>query len=188
MKKLYTLLFIISLVPAGLQAQKKLSRLLPDYAKAQYAGGIGFISAGVGYESKNKKFQGDFMYGYVPERVGGEEIHSVTSKLTWLPLRVKQGERFIINPLTAGILVNYAFGDQYFLFSPEKYPYDYYGFPTAMHIGIFVGGSIEVKRLGIYYELGTTDKELLSYVGNSKSLAFSDILNLAAGIRYQFRR
>lgn len=199
MKKLYTLLILAASLPTLVYPQqneqkdcevkvrtKKINRLLPDYAKVQYAGGIGYISIGLGYESKKKKFQGDFMYGYVPESVGGIDIHSVTSKLTWLPVRILHGKKVTINPITAGILVNYAFGKQYFLFSPDKYPYNYYNFPTAMHVGIFVGGSMAVKQFGIYYELGSTDKELLSYVGNSKALAFSDILNLAAGFRYSF--
>lgn len=178
---LFLPLFVIA------QPHKGIGRLLPHHASLQFAGGIGFFAAGVGYGTKNHRLLGDFYYGYVPEQVGGVAIHSITGKITWAPLSHKLSKTMRWQMLTTGLLVNYAFGKQYFLFSPPNYPYSYYGFPTSLHVGIFAGGGFQYKRLQLYYELGTTDKELLSYIGNTNSLKFGDILNIAVGTRISFR-
>lgn len=170
------------------QSNKGFSKLVPHHASLQFAGGIGFLSAGVGYGSKNHRLLGDLYYGYVPEQVGGVTIHSITGKITWAPLSHKLSKTMRWQMLTTGVLVNYAFGKQYFLFAPSNYPYSYYGFPTAMHVGIFAGGGFYYKRAQLYYELGTTDKELLSYINNTRSLTLGDILNIAIGTRISFRK
>lgn len=191
MVKRYTILLffqsLFSLVTA--QEHKTFHFLVPDHAKLQFAGGIGFLSAGIGYDSRKHNLQGDFYYGYVPESLGGVTIHSVTGKLTWTPLIYRFKKNHVnLDILSLGLLVNYAFGKQYFSFSPEYYPFDYYKFPTSLHAGIFAGGGIRFKKLGFYYEVGTTDDELLSYVQNIKSLKFTDILNIGIGVEYSFKR
>jgi len=166
------------------------SKWLPDHAKLQYAGGIGFLSVGAGYATKNNKLHGDLYYGYIPASVGGLHIHALTAKATWFPLKNIEHSGFQLRPLSAGVLVNYTFGKQYFGFTPENYPYDYYKFPTAIHAGVFIGGQVNrqlhkqrgIKRVGLYYELGTYDVELISYIGNRKALSVSDILNLGIGL------
>jgi hypothetical protein len=165
------------------QQTKKKKGILPHHAKLQYAGSIGFLSAGVGYEFAKKKLQADVYYGYVPESIGGINIHSVTGKLTWLPLAVERNN-FTFNLLTAGVLANYAFGKQYD-FSREAF--DYYGFPTAAHIGLFVGGGLTRNKLGLYYELGSTDRDIVSFVNNTKGIRFHEIINIGIGARLKFR-
>jgi hypothetical protein len=164
------------------QTEKKKTGIAPHYAKLQFAGSIGFLSAAVGYEFAKKKLQADVYYGYVPQRIGGINIHSVTGKLTWLPLSIEH-KNYTYNLLTAGFLVNYAFGKQYD-FSAEAF--DYYGFPTAAHIGLFVGGGIKRNKLGLYYELGSTDRDIVSYVNNTKGIRFHEIINIGIGARWSF--
>jgi len=164
---------------------------VPDHARLQFAGNIGFISGGFGYTNRKRRLEGDFYYGYVPRSVGGIAIHTVSSKLTWFPLRPLKAGRYEIRPLSAGILVAYTFGRQYFLFSPPHYAFDYYKFPTALHFGVFAGGDLSRRispahRLGLYYELGTTDKLMGSYVPNMRSLSPADIFSLALGLRYSW--
>ncbi|RYY52599.1 MAG: hypothetical protein EOO09_20935 [Chitinophagaceae bacterium] len=158
--------------------------MLPDHVQLQFAGAIGFLSAGVGYETKNHRFQGEFLYGYVPESVGGIEIHSATAKLTWVAITRQPRKDLRIDWLTTGVLVNYVFGKQYFLFDPDRYPFNYYGFPTAAHVGISVGGAAYYRRLGFYYELGTTDRYVMSYIRNSRSIFFTDLFNAGFGLKY----
>ncbi|GAA4320144.1 hypothetical protein [Flaviaesturariibacter amylovorans] len=185
---------VLALLPAlGAAAQDSLPPRrwwVPDGAKLQFAGNIGFLSAGVSYNNRRGNLEGDFLYGYVPASVGGVDIHTISSKLTWFPVRPFPVSGLRVRPLSAGVLVAYTFGKQYFLFAPKNYPYTYYDFPTAMHFGLFVGGdaTIAVKsdarhRWGLYYEVGTTDKLLISYVTNHRSLRPSDILSLAIGVR-----
>ena len=185
---------LIFLFTSGQEPEVK-NKALPDHIKLQYAGSIGFLSLGAGYETGNKKFEFDLYYGYVPESVGGVEIHTLTGKTTFLPFKESDNKSVTINPLTLGAYVAYTFGDQYFLFNPEKYPLSYYDYPTALHAGVFLGGRItkNVKkkqlfsRVGLYYELGTTDKEFISYYHNREALKFTDILNVGIGIRGSFR-
>ena len=174
---------LLSPLCIGAQTEKKKTGLLPHHAKLQYAGSIGFLSIGVGYEFAKKKLQADVYYGYVPESIGGVNIHSVTGKLTWLPLSIERN-KYTYSLLTAGFLVNYAFGKQYD-FSLEDF--DYYGFPTAAHIGLFVGGGITRNRLGLYYELGSTDRDLVSFVNNTKGIRFDEIIHIGFGARLSFR-
>ena len=165
--------------------------LLPDHVKVQYAGGIGFTSVGLGYQSRNDRLEGDFYYGYVPKSVGGVHIHTVSSKLTWFPIKKIDLKSVELRPLSAGVTLSYTFGKQYFLFWPENYPYSYYDFPTALHTGVFIGGRIDKpfknkRKIGLYYELGSNDREITSFVQNGRSLKLTDILNLALGIRTSF--
>jgi hypothetical protein len=185
MKVLFAI-FCISMVPlhAMSQPEKNKSGILPHHAKLQFAGSIGFISVGAGYEFAKKKLQGDFYYGYVPEKVGGINIHSITAKLTWLPVSIKKND-FKFDLLTAGVLVNYAFGKQYDI-SLESF--EYYGFPTAAHFALFVGGGITKNKVGVYYEVGSTDRELVSYFSNLKGeLKFHEIINIGIGARVKLR-
>lgn len=185
---------LLAICSFAAQAQDSTRRrgLLPHYVKVQYAGGIGFISLGLGYGSRNDKLEGDFYYGYVPKSVGGVYIHAVSSKLTWHPLKKMALKSLELRPLSAGVLVSYTFGKQYFLFSPENYPYSYYNFPTALHGGVFIGGRLDKplpggrRRVGLYYELGSNDREITSYLNNRSSIKITEILNLALGIKATF--
>lgn len=85
--------------------------------------------------------------------------------------------------------MNYTFGDQYYLFTPNKYTPGYYGFSTALIFGLFAGGSVEyplrgrINSAGFYYEVGTTDKQLASFVVNLHTIRPQDIFSLAIGIK-----
>lgn len=178
----------------GAQGQNRLGKYLPDHAKLQFAGGIGFLSAGVGYASKKDKLHTDLYYGYVPRSLGGIAIHSLTGKVTWSPVKQVNRGYTSIRPLTAGMLLNYTFGKQYFGFKPENYPYDYYGHPTNMHLAAFLGGAADyslnkksrIRKIGIYYEVITYDVELLSYLNNRNALNLTDIFSLSLGLRTSF--
>jgi len=172
-------------LPVFLMAQpiKKKTGILPHHAKLQYAGSIGFLSVGVGYEFAGKKLHTDVYYGYVPESIGGINIHSVTGKLTWLPVSVERNN-YTLHLLTTGFLANYAFGKQYD-FSQEAF--EYYGFPTAAHIGLFVGGGLTRNKLGLYYELGSTDRDIVSFVNNVKGIRFHEIIHIGIGAKWKFR-
>lgn len=190
MKAFIVTIFMLLTTAFSTRAQDSTRRpkFLPDHLKVQFAGGIGFLSVGAGYSNKKDKLEGDLWYGYVPESVGGVEIHSASVKVTWHPVKKAEWRSYEMRPLSVGLLVSYTFGKQYFLFSPKNYPYSYYNFPTALHGGGFIGGRIDKKlkggkKLGIYYELGTNDRELVSYASNPGALSPLDIVNLAIGAK-----
>jgi hypothetical protein len=179
-------LFLAFTVNLPAQSKKVLRALIPDHGTLQFAGGIGFLSGGFGYDSKNKRIQADFLYGYVPEKLGGVEIHSVTGKFTWVAIKGRINNSITADWLTTGLLINYTFGKQYFFLSPDNYPLKYYGLPTAAHAGIFTGGGLHYKKAALYYELGTTDRDLSGFVTNIRSISFFDIVNIGIGARYFF--
>jgi hypothetical protein len=191
--KLYLFLqcFIIQSFDACANDSLKRNKLLPDHIKIQFAGGIGFFSLGAGYSSANEKFEGDFYYGYVPESIGGLTIHSLTSKITWLPVKAIPVYGLRLKPFTTGLLINYTFGKQYFGFTPDNYPYNYYNHPTNLHIGFFLGGQLrntykpqkKIKQMALYYELITFDTELISFVKNTRTIKIHDIINLGLGLK-----
>jgi hypothetical protein len=195
-KKLIKITLGLMLVTAAQSAAaqiKQRSKFLPDHLKLQYAGNIGFISVGAGYTSKKEKLSEDIYYGYVPKSIGGIATHSVTGKLTWFPFIVRDHSVYA-KPLSIGLWVNYAFGKQYFAFSPEAYPFNYYRFPTSIHIGLFEGGEVALHlkksksfhAIGLYYEVGTVDRALISYINNERTLNITDVFHLGLGIRAAF--
>jgi hypothetical protein len=172
---------------------KKRHPLLPHHVKAQFAGGIGFVSIGAGYANKKEKLEGDIFYGYVPKSIGGLPIHALTAKFAWWPIKTIPIHKIELKPLAAGLLVNYTFGKQYFSFSPRYYPFNYYDHPTALHAGIFIRSQLQtrrkttgIKQWALYYELLTYDVELVSYLGNTHALKPTDILSLGIGIKAKF--
>ncbi|MET0466788.1 MAG: hypothetical protein ABW007_26745 [Chitinophagaceae bacterium] len=163
------------------------SSLLPHHAQVQYAGNIGFVSAGIGYATKNEKLQADLYYGYLPKRIGGTTIHSITGKFT-ASLIDRNYRKADISFLNLGFLVNYAFGDQYFLFSPDNYPYNYYRFPTAAFVGLVVGGSYKKGPYNFYYEVVAADRDMISFANNPSSIKFTEIWSFGAGVKMKLRK
>jgi hypothetical protein len=186
------LLLFLLVITEKISAQKKGLRIKPpDHLNLQYAGGMGFISIGAGYSTKNQKLDADLYYGYLPKSVGGVCIHSISAKVTWIsihPVRIKKCQA---EPLMTGLIINYSFGKQYFSFDPPYYPYKYYSFPTAIHSALFLGSRIGfnfptntfVSRLSLYYEVLSYDREIISFISNTKSLQVGDIITLSLGIR-----
>lgn len=185
-------LFFLLITTEKICAQKKGFKIKPPgHINVQYAGGMGFISIGTGYSTKNEKLDADLFYGYLPESIGGTTIHSISGKITWVPLHPLPIKKYQLEPLMTGLIVNYSFGKQYFSFDPPNYPYRYYSFPTAIHSAIFLGSRVGynfppqsfVKRMSFYYEVLSFDREILSFVSNTKSLKVTDIVTLSLGVK-----
>src|SRR5436190_17912153 len=186
------LIFFLLVTTGKISAQKKSFKIKPPHhIKAQYAGGIGFISIGAGYSTKNQKLEGDLYYGYLPKSIGGISIHSLSGKVTWIPIHPVSIKKYQVEPLMTGLIVNYNFGKQYFSFDPPYYPYRYYSFPTAIHSALFLGSRIGlnlppntcVNRLSLYYEVLSFDREIISFISNTKSLQVGDIITLSLGLK-----
>src|SRR6187399_2558517 len=186
------LMLFLLVTTEKISAQKKGFKIKPpDNIKLQYAGGMGFISIGAGYTTKNQKLEGDLYYGYLPESIGGVSIHSISGKVTWIPIHSVSIKKCQVEPLMTGLIVNYSFGKQYSSFDPPYYPYRYYSFPTAIHSALFLGSRIGynfpeqsyVKRISVYYEILSFDREIISLVSNTKSLQLADIFTLSLGVK-----
>ena len=190
------LLISTSLVKSGdLDSVSHRHFLIPDYAKTQFAGNIGFLSIGPGYWYASKKMELDIMYGFVPKNAGGV-LHSLTLKNTWIPFKkICVGKNTELDPLTLGIPLSYTFGKQFFFIAPQdQYPKRYYDYSSALRVGVFAGGKVRqklspsylIKEASLYYELGTYDLLIHNYIIYKDNMRFGDIFSLGLGLQFSF--
>ncbi len=165
---------------------------LPDHAKLQFAGSIGFISPGVGWAWGGRKVEADVFLGWVPEVVGGEDIYSATGKLAWQPLSFGGARGWLVRPVSAGLQVTYTFGSRYFVRQPSRFGPDYYDFPTALRTGVALGGNAAirtrgaVREIGVYWEVVALDVMLFLWARNPRALGPEDAFTVALGVRAGF--
>ncbi len=173
---------------AGEGEERRRAWYLPDQAKLQLAGAIGFLSPGVGYAFAGRRLELDAFLGYVPEGVGGVELWSVTGKVTWLPWRARLGRAWTARPLSLAAQLTHTFGDRFFLRLPERYGPGYYPLPTALRGGLALGAAAGrpawgFEQLGFYVEVVAVDIPLAYLVTNVGAVRASEVLSLALGIR-----
>ncbi len=184
---LYILIFILlsNIVYSTdtIPAQKR-KWFIPDYYKIQYAGNIGFISIGTGYEIFNNRLQSGILFGYVPESIGNTTIYTITQKNTFLIHDFKLNKKIEISPII-GLAISYEIGNNSYLFLPDKYPDGYYS-TNAFHFPLFAGVKIKktfskdskVKSIEFNIETCTTATCLYYSIINSE-IERNDIKSLA---------
>lgn len=158
----------------------------------QTAGGAGVVSGGVGFVAARDRLETDILVGYVPEKLAGSALSIATAKVLYSPYTVPLSEKFQLRPLTVGMYLSYTHGtinDE----EPFQYTKGYYWFSTDTRVGILLGGRLSylapratpgrTRRISAYYELGTNDLYLASYVPNIKAMNFTDILTLGLGVK-----
>jgi hypothetical protein len=163
---------------------------VPDQAKLQLAGAIGFLSPGGGYAFAGRKLELDVFLGYVPETLAGVDLWSVTGKLTWLPWKVRLGRGWTAWPLTLAAQVTYTFGDRFFLFLPDRYGPGYYPLPTSLRGGLALGAAIGrpawgFDQVGAYAEVVAVDIPFAYLLSNLGTVRASEVLSIALGIRVE---
>ncbi|MEP2774196.1 MAG: hypothetical protein ABJH05_18710 [Fulvivirga sp.] len=191
----YVLVILASFIVKSAECQEKQKKwYIPDHYKAQYAGNIGFVSFGAGYLHGKDKLETDFFTGYVPEAIGGDRIMTLTLKSTYAPWKKLIRENLTLRPFSVGLYLNYSFGSQFDTISPNEYPEGYYWWATSLRVGGFIGGTLtlnrkedyEIKRVSLYYELGTYDLIFLSFLQNTEYLRIWDVTSLALGVKFEF--
>lgn len=170
--------------------------LLPNLGVLQYAGNIGMVSAGLGWDyGKNDRWETLFLVGYLPKFHADDEDYTFTLKENFVPWRVQCNEWFSFQPACFTLFVNTIFDDEFWTREPSRYPSSYYGFSSRVRFSIGFGGRInwdipEARRLhgdrlSLYYELSMCDLQIVSAVPN-REITFGDILRLGVGIQYKF--
>ncbi len=191
-----------SKVPPEIKKEKKVmryrnnwARLIPRYEKIQYAGAMGLISLGVGWDyGRKKQWETDFFLGFLP-RFDGDKAHvTMTLKENYIPwkLNIKESN-WIVEPFTVSMYINKILGDEFWGRLPDKYPEKYYSFVTNLRLNLAFGQRIGVKLnsgvlsncLTFFYEFGTNDLYLISYMTN-KYWKFTDLFSLSLGLKVQF--
>lgn len=164
---------------------------IPDYVKCQFAGNIGLLSVGFGYQFLNNHLYSELLYGYVPASVSkAEQIHTITIKNTF-PVFTKEFNTIALSQFT-GFTASYETGNNSFLKLPDKYPKGYY-ISNAFHFTLFIGASVHknftnskiIKGADLYFELGTVESYLW-YAIRSMEVKLYKIFSTAIGINLYF--
>jgi hypothetical protein len=186
------LLLGASTVPSRAEAKLGDRWYVPDHSKVQLAGWMGFVSPGAGYSWFDRRLEADLFFGWVPPPLGGEHIVSLTSKVTWLPLRLGEPAGVTVRPLTLSIQMTYTIGSEYWIFEPSgRYPTpNYYPLPTALRGGLGVGGDVGrrlwgLDRIALYYELVALDLMLGYWIGSPRALNATDVFSFALGLKLE---
>ncbi len=176
-------------------AREHWMNLLPNISIVQYAGNIGFVSAGLGWDyGKHDRWETHLMLGFLPKMVMNDDMLTLTIRESICPWEVKFNDRFSCNPATFSLALNTVFNNEFWYKETERYPGDYYRFSSKMRIQLSIGGQINfmlkdnkmmTDRLTFYYDVSSFDLAIISYIPN-KRLEFKDILALGIGLKYKF--
>lgn len=170
-------------------------RVIPTHVKLQYAGGMGFLSFGAGWDyGRRCQWETDLYLGFLPRSKADRFYVTTTAKQSYIPWSISCGNRFAVEPFYCGMYVNTIIGEKFWVKEPDRYPRKYYTFSTKVHTFLFVGQRLTLrtnlrtssllKGVTLYYELSTCDLYLISAVTNRK-LDGWDIVGLSFGAKLQ---
>lgn len=168
-------------------------RLKPKNAKVQYAGGMGFLSLGAGWEYGNRnQWNSDFFVGFLPKQFSDELHFTFTIKQTYTPWSMRFCDWLSYEPLTCGLYFTTISGEDFWQREPCKYPNRYYNFSSKLRTSIFLGQSITfyqkrfswMRNISFFYEIGTNELYIISKATN-KTVRMGDILRLSFGLKMQ---
>ncbi len=175
--------------------RKAWESLIPTHFKLQYAGNMGFLSAGIGWDyGKRGQWETDLLLGIIPQYSSDHFKLTLTLKQSYVPWSIYLRENFSFEPLECGIYFNTVFSDKFWTREPERYPRGYYGFSTRIRTHAFIGQRIKIdipeskrktlKSLTFFYEVSSCDLYIVSAFRNRK-LRPDDFLVLSLGVKFQ---
>jgi hypothetical protein len=175
--------------------RKSWAMLIPTQAVLQYAGNMGFISLGIGWDyGKHRQWETQWLFGFLPKYNSKRAKVTMTIKENYIPWSFDLGKGFSLEPLSCGLYVNTIFGHEFWTKQPVRYPNKYYLVSTKIRSNIFVGERVTrqipenkrkfMKSVTFYYEMSTTDTYLLMKLKNH-SIKFEDLVSLSFGLKMQ---
>ncbi len=176
--------------------RERWANFIPTHIKLQYAGNMGFLSVGFGWDyGKQNQWETDVLLGYLPKYDSDRAKLTFSLKQNYIPWCKKIGNSlFDIEPLTCGLYMNTVFGDEFWTNEPDRYPKGYYGFSSRIRFHIFAGQRLTLnipqhrryfaKQITLFYEFSTSDLYLVSAIPN-KYLTPKDYLCFSLGLKLQ---
>lgn len=170
-------------------------KLIPTHTKVQFAGNMGLLSFGTGWDyGKKNQWETDVFLGFIPKYDSKRTKVTMTLKQNYMPWSLNLGRGFSTEPLTCGIYFNTVSGNEFWVHEPDRYPKGYYGFSSKIRSHIFLGQRLTydidpqrrytAKSITFFYELSTCDLYLISAATNSY-LRPRDYLSLSFGLKLQ---
>ena len=209
---LYSVVWVALLfVPQALQAQDAeliegwkaqrlhtdysgLQRLQPTHLKLQYAGGMGLVSLGMGWDyGRSNQFETDLQVGFIPVMYSNVNRAVFALRQHWMPWNIRCTDWLGIEPLSYGLYATIVSGttQNYWFLEPSKYGGPYYRFATRVRLHLYVGQRISlyrsatdavVDRLTLYYELSAGELDLVAKMTN-RHLHLDDIVYFSFGVK-----
>lgn len=176
--------------------RKQWESLIPTHTKIQFAGNMGLLSFGTGWDyGKHNQWETDFLLGFIPKYQSDKTKMTFTLKQNYIPWSLNiSASRFSVEPLTCGMYLNTVFGEEFWVHEPDRYPEGYYGFSSKVRIHIFLGQRLTydidprrrftAKAITFFYEVSTCDLYIASAFTN-KYLKAKDYLSLSFGLKLQ---
>lgn len=169
--------------------------LIPKQIILQYAGNMGILSGGVGWNyGKHKQWETQFLIGFLERFESRRPKMTLTLKQNFIPWRVNLPKDWMFEPMECGLYFNSILGEEFWNKQPKKYPKKYYLFSTKIRSNIFIGQRITkkiphekrhfIKSCTFFYELSSPEIYLWEWMHNS-SLDFKDVFSLSLGIKVQ---
>lgn len=167
-------------------------RIKPTHFKMQYAGGMGVLSTGFGWDyGKRCQWETDIFMGYLPRKYAKKYRLTFTFKQNYIPWSMSFDEHWNLEPFYCGLYFTTIAGEEFWSKEPGRYPNKYYNFSTKIRPSIFIGQRMGfnpqhrlVKNIQLFYEVGTNELYLISKVTN-KELTFKDVLRFSFGFKVQ---
>lgn len=76
-------------------------KIIPNLSVIQYAGDIGMISAGTGWDyGKSNQWETHLMFGYLPPKYKNKHYWTFTLRQMYYPWRINIGDSWSVNPLS----------------------------------------------------------------------------------------
>jgi len=178
----------------SLAALGQAQRAAPDFFVTQYAGSIGFVSGGLGYNIFKSKGMVSIHFGTVPKNLGGP-LSIFTAKLFYNFWEVELSKRMTFRPVDVGLMVSYHTGDDFKSNVPDLFTSkNYYWWYTSMRWHLATETSLSVhlspnrffKKFTTYIELNSNDLYILSYITNASSLNLTRLIRAGLGARFNF--
>ncbi len=172
-------------------------RTIPTHAKAQYAGGMGILSFGGGWDyGRKRRWETDVMVGFLPGSYSDRTHTTFTLRQNYIPWSIRCCDRLAIEPFACGLYFTLISGEDYWVREPDRYPGSgYYTFTSRLRSYLYVGQRITyylqndgpLRDITLYYELSANDLDLIAKCAN-RSLGLSDIVYFSFGIKFQLLR
>ena len=176
--------------------RRRWQSLIPTQTVVQFAGNMGLLSFGVGWDyGRRKQWETHLLFGFLPKAQSDRAKTTMTLKENFIPWSFYLKRGWAVEPLSVGLYLNTVFGPEFWQKQPARYPDSYYPFlSTKMRVNVFVGQRVEltlphnrrkfVKSITAFYELSTCDLYIRSLVQDSH-VRLVDIIGLSLGLKFQ---
>ncbi|MBF9239345.1 hypothetical protein I2I05_18275 [Hymenobacter sp. BT683] len=185
-----------SLAPADTARPARERWYVPSHLLVHTAGGQGLAAVGTGWTANHNHLALEAVAGYLPKKFSITPIGIFTAKATYTPWQLAvRSTPWRVQPLALGGFVSYSASRGINQTRGSKYDAGYYWWSSRTRVGAFLGGSAgrafrptkrgTARTAMAYYELGTNDLYLVSWVNGRGKLPISSILTLGFGVRVQ---